>query len=717
MKKLVFVMLVWFSLAGVFPLSALASAEAVDQVILVLWHGLDWNDVKGLQFDAPRALGFLNTRVAGGEALTAAYLTIGAGARAMGFAGSAVFYQANAGGKELYRRHTGLEPTAIVQPKIAQLRAAQTVNYRIEPGALGTAFSESGLPLRVLGNSDGLEPFSWSALVGMDGWGRVWQGSVGEEITLLDANYPYGLRTDYTYLAQEVLQAEEKLVIVDLGDPFRFDQYQGQYVPSQREALAGVIFSEARDFLEDILEDTASRKVVWLVSPHPGKQAAREGYWLTPVLCWGLNEGLLISGTTRWPGLITNMDIAPTVLELLHIDHSQPFIGRSASIQAQTEDESQAWLRTMVAKIDVLFRYRGGVLRALVIGQILIYTAVLISLIAPAPRSNLVMDLLQLALLLLMAMPLGLLLWDVTPLAVLLLVVGICFLKYRQITSLSLVGFITVGTTLAISGDVLLGSWLMRYSFLGYDPVGGARFYGLGNEYMGVVIGAAIMGWAIVVERRGISIRSRSILGLLLFAGLTAIVGAPSLGTNVGGALSCVLGFGSTWLALAERKLKFRTALALGLLTILVLGALMWIDSLNSGGEQSHIGQTVELVSRDGLSAIYMIITRKLAMNIKLLRYSMWSNALIVALVGIGASFIWPSSYISWLKKNHPLVAKGIVGVVIGSTAAFILNDSGVVAAATCLSFASSTLLLLALELKHDFASSQSYIEDDGHSN
>ena len=90
-------------------------------------------------------------------------------------------------------------------------------------------------------------------------------------------------------------------------------------------------------------------------------------------------------------------------------------------------------------------------------------------------------------------------------------------------------------------------------------------------------------------------------------------------------------------------------------------------------------------------------------MNLKLLRYSMWSNALIVALVGMGASFIWPSKYIWWLKENHPFIAKGIVGVVIASTAAFLFNDSGVVAAATCLGFASSTLLLLALELKHDF--------------
>lgn len=714
MRKSFVVVLICLTLIGG---QALAQDGEVDQIILVLWHGLPWDAAQELQFKAPRAMGFLNTRVAGGEPLTAAYLSIGAGARAMGLAGAALFYQGDAGGKDLYMRHTGLEPTEIVQPRIAQIQAAQTVSYKIEPGALGTALAEAGLPLRVLGNSDTHDPVAWSALVGMDEWGRVWEGSIGEELTLFDASFPYGLRTDYATLAQEVLAAEEKLIIVDLGDPFRFDQYQGQLVPSQQEAMRRVIFAEARDFLATIVEeDSKPRRAVWLVSPYPSHQAARAGYWLTPVLCWGLDAGLLISGTTRWPGLITNMDIAPTMLELLGTEHDQPFIGRSVSIQAQSEKESLVWLETMAAKIGVLFGHRGQVLRALVIAQILVYAAVLIALIAPAHRPTWIVLALQFTLLLLMAMPLGLLLWGLSPLLVILLLIGIGVLKYKGTSSLPSVGFITLSTTLAIAGDVLFGSWLMRYSFLGYDPVGGARFYGLGNEYMGVLIGSAIMGWSVIVEVRQMSVKGRGILGGLAFAGLTYLVGAPSLGTNVGGAISCVLGFGSTWLALGERKVRFRTIMFLAILTVLVLGGLMLTDSNNPGGEQSHIGQTVELVRRDGLTAIYLIITRKLAMNMRLLRYSMWSNALIVALVGMGASLIWPSKYIAWLKKNHPLIAKGIVGVVIGSTSAFAFNDSGVVAAATCLSFASSTLLLLALELKHDFTPSQTYIEDDGYS-
>ncbi|MCK9927166.1 hypothetical protein MXD62_08295, partial [Frankia sp. Mgl5] len=48
-------------------------------------------------------------------------------------------------------------------------------------------------------------------------------------------------------------------------------------------------------------------------------------------------------------------------------------------------------------------------------------------------------------------------------------------------------------TTGAILFDGFNGAEAMRRSYLGYDPVIGARFYGLGNEYEGILIGSAIL--------------------------------------------------------------------------------------------------------------------------------------------------------------------------------------------------------------------------------
>lgn len=244
----------------------------------------------------------------------------------------------------------------------------------------------------------------------------------------------------------------------------------------------------------------------------------------------------------------------------------------------------------------------------------------------------------------------------------------------------------------------------MRYSPLGYDPVGGARFYGIGNEYMGVLIGSAIMGWAVLVEYTSLR-RKQKAFGVLFFTALVVVIGYPSLGTNVGGAIAAVFAFGSTWFTFNGKKNSWRTGIILSMIVILVLGLFMVLDGANDPGEQSHIGQTVELFRRQGLEALFLIVKRKLAMNIRLIRYSIWSRALLVTLGAIAASFIWPSRFIFWLRKTHPFVAKGVAGVVIGSVFALIFNDSGVVAAATCISFGSSPLLLLALELKHNLAS------------
>ena len=65
----------------------------------------------------------------------------------------------------------------------------------------------------------------------------------------------------------------------------------------------------------------------------------------------------------------------------------------------------------------------------------------------------------------------------------------------------------------------------MRYSPLGYDPVGGARFYGIGNEYMGVLVGSSILAWALWAGKKASSSRMHQALGFLLFAGLLLLIG------------------------------------------------------------------------------------------------------------------------------------------------------------------------------------------------
>ncbi|NMA61926.1 MAG: hypothetical protein GX956_08590 [Firmicutes bacterium] len=676
----------------------------VEQIILILWHGLELEQIGEISLSEPAVWGLLNTRGGGGEPISAAYLSLGAGARVVGWGTTATFSQKQAA-QALFQFNTGQVSSSIVQPHIAQILQAQQVNYTVVIGALGSAFQEAGLPLRTLGNSDGDEEARWAAVVGMDSLGRVFAGDVGEGQLIKDDHYPFGVRSDYSRLHNQILQAQEPLVIVDLGDPYRYDRYQGQLLRDQRDILRQKVFQDALNFLQEVAKARKTHTALVVVTPYPGAQGAEHSLWLAPVFALGLGEGLFVSGTTRWPGLITNLDLAPTILELLKITHNQPFIGRPATI-LPASNNPQAQVQKLGEQISTIATKRAPVLRVVISAQIILYSCVLIVLIIPHPLPRQLLRLLERVLILFLLLPLLLLVWSGPFWLVAVVLSGVLLLGIIYPHPLPKVGLISLATSLAIALDVVWGGWLIRFSYLGYDPIGGARFYGLGNEFMGIFVGATVLAWAILCQQAQLNSRERSFGGFFIFLLAVLIIGAPALGTNVGGAICGVFAFGYTWLSFRKRGFSWKDILVLILSLVLVLGLLIFVDQGNPSKKQSHIGQTVHLFKRDGFSALWLIIVRKLAMNLKLLRYSMWSKALLVALLVMGASFIWPSKFIFWLRKTYPLIAKGIGGVVIGALAAFIFNDSGVVAAATCLYFASTTLLLLALELKHNLHAS-----------
>lgn len=682
-----------------------AAEPGVRQVVLVLWHGLDWEHIKDFRCSAPLSLGIMNTRSGGGDEPSASYLSIGAGARAVGFARAASFFSAEQA-RDVYMLRTGHEPALFVQPDIALIRASQKVNYTVKPGALGTAFHRAATPIRALGNSDGEERGSWAALTAMDEWGRVWAGQIGDGPVVKDTEYPFGLRTDYEYLEAAVLTATERLIIVDLGDPFRFDQYQKFLSTEQGAVVETRLVGEALSFVERLAELKNQGTVILIISPHPGRAKAELGQWLTPVLCIGAGEGLLTSGTTRWPGLITNMDVAPTVLALLNFSHNEPFLGRQAV--TVPHQDSHILLAETAKRLEQLTLRRGPVLRVVILLQILLYCSSLLVLIVNRPPVRLLRSF-QLLLIVFLALPLGFVLLPASPLLVLVCGLAVVFLEFTCRQLIVRIGIISGVTALAIAADVSAGSPLLRFSYLGYDPIGGARFYGLGNEFMGFLVGSAVLCWSVICQKNK-KLPYLDWIGLFVYAAVLIVIGAPALGTNVGGAICAVFAFGYTWDAFRRKKAGLGSLLALVAAAAAILSLFMLVDQANPVNQQSHIGQTVALIRRDGLLSIEQIITRKLAMNFKLLRHSVWSRALLVAIAVMGASFIWPSTFISWLKNNYPFIAMGMKGTVIGSLAALIFNDSGVVAAATCLYFASSTLLLLALELKHDLDAPETHI-------
>jgi hypothetical protein len=122
-----------------------------------------------------------------------------------------------------------------------------------------------------------------------------------------------------------------------------------------------------------------------------------------------------------------------------------------------------------------------------------------------------------------------------------------------------------------------------------------------------------------------------------------------------------------------------------------------FFDLLRGQGTQSHIGRNFLLAIRDP-AVIFEIISRKMAMNIKLFRYTIWSRVLAVGIGGLLLFFYRPVGVMRVFRSRYPYLFKGFIGVVITAVAAFVFNDSGTVAAATATIFGITPLLYIFLK-------------------
>lgn len=109
----------------------------------------------------------------------------------------------------------------------------------------------------------------------------------------------------------------------------------------------------------------------------------------------------------------------------------------------------------------------------------------------------------------------------------------------------------------------------------------------------------------------------------------------------------------------------------------------------------SHVLTTWEQVRGVGPEALADVVARKVAMNLRLMRYTNWSY-LFVMLVFVYAFVIYRrAAVIRRLERRVPEAVRGLAAVGAGSLAALVLNDSGIVAAATTLVYGATLLLAL----------------------
>ncbi len=706
---------------------------ASPQVIMVVidrlaLEDITRNDLPNIKVLAERgAIGLMNVRSGGRQVPEDTYTSIGASYRAIGSKEAGLAFDVNAlyeGSlvRSVYEGRTGFIPqsTGIVNLGITQtIKENQALPQSIYVGALGDAIRKAGKRTGVLGNSDkGKEVGRYGASIAMDSKGYVDIGIIDDTLILKDPYAPYGTRIDVKGILTELQEIKEKadFIVVELGDLFRLEEESYAFSDEMIEKNRARALGDLDDFVEglfSIFDNELDDTTIIFLSPTPSLNPIKRGSQLTPMIVIGNNvkKGLLTSPGTRWDGLVTNISVAPTVL--YYLDIPSPGYINALPVQIVHSSDPIGTLEEMDLKIEWANAYRSILLRTYILIAIILHIGSLILLLVPIKAFQ---SLFSKGLLFLISLPISLLFLPLWPPQGLLLTIIIPMLIALLLSSISpFIGnplfsgskgnesynlksmvIIMMVTAILLMIDIATGYRLIRYSPLGYDPVTGARFYGIGNEYMGILVGSALVGTLGLLQllklRRSLF---RFIMGFVSLI-VTAIIGHPSLGANAGGTITSIAGFGIAWLLLEVASITIWHVLGLLITIIGILGAIAIGDYLR--GSTSHIGGAIKSFVTSGTEEIYNIIVRKVSMNIKLFRWSPWSRALLVALGALGLLFYRPTDLLKRIVKRYPILAKGLLATIIASIVAAAVNDSGVVAAATCILYASSTLLVLALE-------------------
>ncbi len=715
-------------------LDSAAVGSGSGKVVLLLADRLTYGDLRTAagpnltQLLEEGAVALMNVRTgrAGSES---GYLSLGTGSRAAaGGEGGAAFQKGEMFEGEraetIFERRTGSPPRgAVFHLQVGALREKNSVlPYPVTVGLLGEMLKEKGLSAAVWGNADAAAPNRSAVMIAMDSGGAVPAGAVGEELLREAVLYPYGRRTAAEALAAAVAEnfAAADLHVVEFGDSSRLDDYWPCLAPDRGAELFRMTMNNL-DALLGRLQPLLRKEncTLLLLSPSLPLNRPAGGEQFTPLVladAGNSGSGLLAGAATRRPGLVQNSDLPSMILHLLADAGEGASPAQAVPFALVQDRDPLAFLQRFSSHTALVYSQRPPLLKIYVALLVAALLAGLASLLLKlrllhGPLSELIRFLLFIppAFLLLpglLAFP------QPAPWQSGLVLLGaalLLFLLFHPLQRYSYRlywAFLGWGTALALIADTLLGAPLQQLSMLSYDPAGGARYYGVGNEYMGVLIGAALLGTvsltAYITGERAAP-RRKSIFPLtaaaLLYGIIVFILAAPNLGANLGGTLTAAVAFGAaqaelTGMGAARRKTVLSVAAFLTL-----AAALLWI--LNGCLPQlppSHVGRFGEMVLSRGPAGFWETALRKLSMNAKLVRYSIWGRAL-VTLVGLCAVLsLYPGGLRQRLCRERPYLVAGVTAALAGAAAALLTNDSGVVAAATLLLYAVPPALVMLMQ-------------------
>lgn len=647
------------------------------------------------------------------------YLSLGAGDRLEARAGASEAYATDARlgtgtagevlSARLGRRVSG-EVAVIGAP--ATLDANRDATVTSGPGSLQDALADDGKEAAIVGNGD--QPDSVrrtpvvnrpAALAAMGGDLSVQQGTVQPEKLLRnDPSAPFGVRADPEKVLTAIADAAEdaELLVVDPGDLERAEAFRATASVRGQNRARRLALRRTDALLGDVLEWAGDDTLVMVVSVAPPGR----GFRLTPITVAGpgVESGWLVSPSTKRRGLVTLTDVAPTVLSALGASVPDGMRGAGLRQQPGSVDTDALQVLDRDTEFRELTYYNQAVWFIVFQAVVYLLAAFVLARNSRVPRTGPAVRVLALAS---ATFPLSTFVFRMIPgwSAVGWLVWPILIAITAAITALASrarghplrpLNWVMGLTLFVILVDACTGTRLHLDSWLGYSLHSAGRFYGIPNTSFAVIASTAVLLACSFVHYSGR--RSEAVLIVTPMLAFVALAdGLPSLGGDVGGIISLVPLFGLTLIALSGRRLRLRTVLLLGLLTIGVVAFAAGLDLLREPEARTHLGRFAARLADRGLPELTDTFLRKQSTNLRILKVSIWTWMVPIMAGFLLYLLVWERQWAAVLPPGSPLRV-GAVSVVSGALLGFLANDSGPILIALFIVYLLPYVTLVALD-------------------
>ena len=212
-------------------------------------------------------------------------------------------------------------------------------------------------------------------------------------------------------------------------------------------------------------------------------------------------------------------------------------------------------------------------------------------------------------------------------------------------------------------------SWTAALTpFVGGSELDGGRFYGLPNVFIGLLIGASL--W--------IAHRLRTVAGFGLLVGVALFAGLPYLGANLGGGVSLFAAAG-LWLAIRERE-RLGLWKGLGLFVgVTLLGAALILAAHAISPFETHVTRFEEQAG--GLGGVVERVRDRLQVGFDLIARNPFALIPVLGLPIAIAAVLRPPAALRPSLQRSPAWRDAILVTLLAGVVAYLVNDSGPAAA------------------------------------